>query len=182
MSRPSYTAHLLVDGYNIIGAWTSLKQARDQSGLEIARGDLIEVLANYSAYQGFETHLVFDAYAQTTPSAQEVITQHLAVYYTGFGQTADSYIERVCAQHRGKRASLNQRLIVATSDRAQQLTIMGYGAEWMSALQLESEVQTSFNQIKQRQKQRQKPVKRSLMHTLDQGARDKLTRLRFGLK
>lgn len=182
MSRPSYVARLLVDGYNIIGAWPSLKKARDCNGLEIARYELIEVLTNYSAFQGFETHLVFDAYSQATPGIQETVTQHLAVYYTDFGQTADSYIERLCAQHRGRPRLLTQRLIVATSDRAQQLTVMGYGAEWMSANQLELEVQASFQRIKQRQKNQQKPVNRSLMHALDKTAQEKLTRLRFGIK
>ncbi|HEY9881117.1 MAG TPA: NYN domain-containing protein [Leptolyngbyaceae cyanobacterium] len=182
MSRPSYVARLLVDGYNIIGAWPSLKKARDYDGLEIARSELIEALSNYSAFQGFETHLVFDAYSQATPGMQEVITHNLAVYYTDFGQTADSYIERLCAQHHGRSRLLNQRLIVATSDRAQQLTVMGYGAEWMSAHQLESEVQASFQRIKQRQRNRQKPVNRSLMHGLDKTVQEKLTRLRFGIK
>lgn len=182
MSRLTYTARLLVDGYNIIGAWSSLKEVRDQAGLEPARDELIETLANYSALQGFETYLVFDAYSQATPGIQEAVTQNLAVYYTNFGQTADSYIERVCAQHRGKAVSLDKRLIVATSDRAQQLTVMGYGAEWMSARQLELEVQASIQRFRQRQKQRQKPVGRSLMHALDQKAREKLTRLRFGEK
>jgi uncharacterized protein len=181
MSPPPYVARLWVDGYNIIGAWPALQQTRDQDGLEIARSELIEALANYSAYQGFETHLVFDAYGQATPAAQEVVTQHLNVHYTGFGQTADSYIERVCAQNR-RGAGLEQRLIVATSDRAQQLTVMGYGAEWMSAHQLALEVRASFQSIKQRQRQRQRPAKRSLMHALDQSAREKLTRLRYGLK
>ncbi|HEY9763581.1 MAG TPA: NYN domain-containing protein [Trichocoleus sp.] len=182
MSRPSYVARLLVDGYNIIGAWSSLKKARDCDGLDIARSELIEALSNYSAFQGFETHVVFDAYSQATRGVQEAVTQNLVVYYTDFGQTADSYIERLCAQHRGMPRLITQRLIVATSDRAQQLTVIGYGAEWMSANQLEAEVQASFHRIKQRQKNRQKSVNRSLMHSLDKTVQEKLTRLRFGIK
>lgn len=181
MSQPSYIARLLVDGYNVIGAWATLKRVRDLDGLELARYELIETLANYSALQGFETHLVFDAYTQATPGVEEIVTQHLATYYTNFGQTADTYIERLCAQHRGK-AGCNERLIVATSDRAQQLTVMGYGAEWMSARQLEADVQASIQRLRQRQQNRPSPAKRSLIHALDKTAQEKLTRLRFGIK
>jgi uncharacterized protein len=182
MNRPAYTARLLVDGYNVIGAWPSLQQARAEGGLETARYELVEALVNYSAFQGFQTHLVFDAYEQATPGVQEIVTQHLAVYFTEFGQTADSYIERVCAQSCSRVASIHQRLIVATSDRAQQLTVTGYGAEWMSASQLEHEVRSAVQGVRQRQKNRKKPASRSLMHALDPRVQDELTRLRFGLK
>lgn len=187
MAFSSPTARLLVDGYNMIGAWPSLSRVRDRDGLESARYELIEVLTNYSAFRGYETRLVFDAYIQNSPGSQEVVTQHLAVYYTDFGQTADSYIEKTCAQFksgisRSRTEVFPTRLIVATSDRAQQLTVIGYGAEWMSARQLESDVHSSFQSIKQRQANCRRIPSRSLMHTLDQRAKEQLTKLRFGIK
>jgi len=54
------------------------------------------------------------------------------VCYTGYGVTADAYIERFCARHRGR----GQRLIVVTSDRLEWMTATGYGAEWLSSLAL----------------------------------------------
>jgi predicted RNA-binding protein with PIN domain len=48
---PSSTpqAILLVDGYNVVGAWHSLKRVRDRYGLEEARRELADALADYSA-------------------------------------------------------------------------------------------------------------------------------------
>ena len=39
---------LLVDGYNIIGAWSELKSLRDRD-LEAARDRLVDTLINYTA-------------------------------------------------------------------------------------------------------------------------------------
>jgi len=154
--RNSTQAILLVDGYNIIGAWDSLSQTKALQGLDTAREELIMALANYSAYQDYETWAVFDAYEQRTPASQDPITQHLSVHYTGFGQTADSYIERACAKFRNDARKFTQRLIVATSDNVHRQTVIGYGAEGISALQLQNEV----TGVTQRVQRRQKPKKK----------------------
>lgn len=142
MKFPEDLTLMLVDGYNIIGAWPQLTRLRDHNGLESARHHLIEVLANYSSYQGFQTCIVFDAYARKHlgTRTQEAVTQALSVHYTNFGETADTCIEKWCAQLRYQIRLSGQRLIVATSDRAQKLTVTGYGAEWMSAQRLATEV------------------------------------------
>ncbi|MEM8542976.1 MAG: NYN domain-containing protein [Cyanobacteria bacterium P01_H01_bin.119] len=182
MSRSSPPqALLLVDGYNIIGAWPALLQAQ-AAGLEQARSELVELLVNYSAYRGFETHIIFDAYAQAGPSNQEVVTQHLRIYYTHFGQTADTYIEKVCAQFREDARKFTQRLIVATSDRAQQLTVKGYGAECLSAQQLAADVHVVSQGVQRQQRTRKKSTRRLLMNNLDPKTRDQLARLRQGQK
>ena len=93
MSRSIVPAVLLVDGYNIIGTWPCLIKTRDHAGLEAARGELVEAMTNYSAFQGYETQVVFDAQYQNTPSNRETITNFLTVHYTDLGQTADTYIE-----------------------------------------------------------------------------------------
>ncbi|MEM6453118.1 MAG: NYN domain-containing protein [Cyanobacteria bacterium P01_D01_bin.105] len=145
-------AILLVDGYNIIGAWVSLSQLKDNQGLDAARESLIVTLANYSAFQAYETWLVFDAYNQRTPASQQVVTPYLSVHYTGFGQTADSYIERACAKFRNDARKFTNRLIVATSDNVHRQTIIGYGAEGISALHLENEVAGARRRVQTRQK------------------------------
>lgn len=182
MGHRKFTARLLVDGYNIIGAWSLLQQAVQQEGFEAARQTLIETLVNYSSYRGYETQIVFDAYARDLPGEQEQITQHLSVQFTDFGQTADSYIEKVCATFLRQASARRKRLLVATSDRAQQQTVTGYGAEWMSALQLETDVRFASAGVRQRQRSRKRSGSHYLMNSLDQGVKDKLTQLRFGLK
>jgi len=176
-------AVLLVDGYNIVGAWSYLKKTRDADGLEAARWQLVEALINYTAFLGFKTQIVFDAQYQNTCGSQEAITQNLSVYYTDFGQTADTYIEKACASFRPYlRQSQPLRLIVATSDRAQQLMVMGYGAEWMSAQQLSCEVESTAVRVRQQNKSRKHSSSRFLANSIDAKARQRLAELRMGFK
>jgi predicted RNA-binding protein with PIN domain len=183
MSRSLPQAVFLVDGYNIIGTWSCLKRTRDQAGLEAARWELVEALTDYSAFQGYETQIVFDAHYQNTSSNKEVITELVSVYYTDFGQTADTYIEKACASLRPAIAqSLISRVIVATSDRVQQLMVQGYGAEWLSAQQLCYEVRATVCRVRQRYQPRKKSNGRFLANSIDAKARQRLAELRMGLK
>lgn len=184
MYRSSPEAVLLVDGYNIIGAWHQLKKTRDVDGLEAARWQLIEYLVNYSAYKDFATQIVFDAQYQQTPGHQEIKTENLAVYYTNFGETADTYIEKACASYFRQyiHKSGVSRLIVATSDRTQQLMVVGYGAEWMSAQLLGAEVESTMTKARRQQKSRKQSSSRFLANSLDPKARASLAQMRFGFK
>lgn len=182
MASSTPQAILLVDGYNIIGAWHSLQQVRDRHGLEEARHELVTTLIGYSAYQNFSTQVVFDSYYQDTPRSQEVVTGNLTLCYTDYRQTADTYIEKACALYRNDLRKFEQRLIVATSDRAQQLTVVGYGAEWMSAQKLLVEVELSAQRIHRRQQssRRHQPSGRFLASALDPVARQQLAQMRLG--
>ncbi|MBE9078593.1 NYN domain-containing protein [Romeria aff. gracilis LEGE 07310] len=180
MARSPSSAILLVDGYNIVGAWPELVSLKAEKGYEAARQQLTEDLANYSAFKGFETWLVFDAYAQPTASSQEAVTPQLSVHYTHFGQTADSYIERACAQFRHDSRKFRQRLIVATSDRVHRQTVIGYGAEWMSATQLQRELMLAMGRVRRRQKSSKGRAGR-LLGSLDPEAQSRLRQLRMGL-
>ena len=183
MPRSLLQAVLLVDGYNIIGAWPCLKKTRDHAGLEAARWELVEAMTNYSSFQGYETQIVFDAQYHQASSNQEIITELLSVHYTDFGQTADTYIEKSCASLRYKIAkSLINRVIVATSDRAQQLMVQGYGAEWLSAQQLCCEVETTICRMRHKYQQRKQSKSRFLANSIDAKARQRLAELRMGLQ
>ncbi|KKJ01040.1 NYN domain-containing protein [Prochlorothrix hollandica] len=172
-------AVLLVDGYNIIGLCPKLQQVRDRQGLEESRRHLIEALTNYSAYHGHETEVVFDAQYQSAAGNREQITDQMQVFYTEFGQTADSYIERSCAVFfREDLRRFQKRLIVATSDRAQWLTAVGYGAEWMSARQLAQDTGLSLESVRQHHQPKTRSKQRFLSSSLDDSARDKLANLR----
>lgn len=177
-------AILLVDGYNVIGAWPPLIQLRDRDGLEAARRALIETLLSYSASQDYDTQVVFDSQYRDTPGSREAITRALCVCYTDPKQTADSYIEKLCADFRKDSRKFSQRLIVATSDRAQQLTVAGYGAEWISAHRLWVEVDLATDRIRRKQKtlkkQERASSKRFLASTLDPAAQERLAKLRLG--
>ena len=159
-------AVLLVDGYNVIGAWTDLHdrhtrhnplQSGSKADLEAARDKLIEALINYSAFEDYQTKVVFDAYSRDAPAYCEIVTPNLSIHYSDFLETADTYIEKFCAAFRHDLQYSASRLIVATSDRAQQLTAIGFGAEWISSLQLISDVDFSAK----RAKRRHRPQKQS---------------------
>lgn len=160
---------MLVDGYNVVGAWRSLQDVLGTGSLAMARDHLVETLTNYSAYRGLHTTIVFDAYNNQTPAVTEEVTEYLKLHYTEYRQTADSYIEKVCAQLRRQR-----RVIVVTSDRAQQLTTSGFGAEWMSAALLEQDVRSAEHGM--RRKQRSKSSTQRRLHSvMNEEVKRKLT-------
>ena len=181
MSRSTLAAVLMVDGYNAIGNWPALVRIRDRSGLEAARRDLTEALIGYSAFQGMQTQVVFDAQYRASPGSCEALAQSLSVCYTHPGQTADTYIEKACARWCHSVARSQHRLIVATSDQAQRLTVVGYGAEWMSAQQLVRDVEATTLRIKRKQRSRQRPKSRFLAHSLDREVAEQLAKFRQGL-
>jgi uncharacterized protein len=180
---------LLVDGYNVIGLWADLYpnpddetplQHRSSSDIAAARHKLIEELVNFSAFEGYDTQVVFDAHSRDTPAYHEVITPNLSVYYTEFRETADTYIEKFCAHHKSQ-VTAKTRLVVATSDRAQQLTVGGFGAEWMSALQLVHRVEASSSRARQKQQTKRQTSGRFLFNSLDPDAQARLSAMRHGL-
>lgn len=175
-------ATLLVDGYNIVGAWPELREARDRDSLGAARQGLIEALVNYSAFEGVETRIVFDACYQNHCSSHcEAVTPNVFICYTASGQTADTYIEKLCALLCRRIGKDQERVIVATSDRAQQLTILGYGAEWLSAQRLAVEVELVAKRTRRRQQSRRQSTRRFLSNRLDPIAQQRLAQLRTSL-
>ena len=52
---------LIVDGYNIIGAWPKLEELK-RTDLAAARDMLVEKMAEYQGFTGYRVIVVFDAY------------------------------------------------------------------------------------------------------------------------
>ncbi|NEQ95143.1 MAG: NYN domain-containing protein [Cyanothece sp. SIO2G6] len=178
MSSAVGRAILFVDGYNIIGACPRLAKQRDRQGFDAARQVLSEDLVGYSAFRGYQTKLVFDAYRQGTPSREDALTDNLDICYTHPHQTADSYIEQACAQFRSDIRKFSHRLIVATSDRAQQLTVVGYGAEWMSAQRLLTDIRQVKEQVRRKKRSGMGRSKRFLANRLNPEVQQQLEQLR----
>ncbi len=181
MSAPPYQAFLLVDGYNIIGSWSDLKKSRDHYGLETARHSLIESLVNFAPMVDYRTQIVFDAHYQNTPSYSEEYTPLVSVHFAAFAETADTYIEKFCASFRNAAyQEHSSRLIVATNDRAQKLTVTGYGAECISAQRLAGEVETTSRRAKRNERSSKKSAGRFLFHALDPIAQERFRQMRQG--
>ena len=173
-------AILLVDGYNIIGSWSYLKKIRKKNGLECARDSLIESLINYTGYKALQGKLVFDAHYQKTPSNEEKYSDRLSVHFTSYAETADTYIEKFCASFYHKSEESKRRLIVATSDQAQRHTVVGYGAEWISAQGLVAEIDSTVTKQRRKLDNRRKPPGRFLFNSLDSKTPQALSQMRFG--
>ncbi|MCR8636324.1 MULTISPECIES: NYN domain-containing protein [Paenibacillus] len=135
---------LIVDGYNIIGAWPELQKLKDIS-LEEARDRLIEQLAEYQSFSGVKVLLVFDAYFVPGLGGKYVQSK-LRIYYTKEKETADELIERLVTEHIGRR----KQIYVATSDMTEQHVIFGKGAFRVPASELLVKIRLSRREIQQK--------------------------------
>ena len=126
--------YLLVDGYNIIFAWDDLA-AIAKEDMDLARSRLVNLMCNYRGLHRCDVILVFDAYRIKGNAGSFEKVNNISVVYTKEAETADSYIERTTHE-----LSKNYRVQVATSDRMEQLIIIGNGAMRISADAFRKEV------------------------------------------
>jgi predicted RNA-binding protein with PIN domain len=150
-SRGKKTKQLLiVDGYNIIGAWPELRALKDQERMDEARDLLISKLADYQSYNGIKVIIVFDAY--TVPGLGRRLNDYqIDIYYTAEKETADEKIEKLVAQFYEK----NRQIYVATSDYTSQWVIFGQGALRKSARELLLDVESVGKEITEQVKKTQ---------------------------
>ncbi|NLY78803.1 MAG: hypothetical protein GX072_02515 [Lysinibacillus sp.] len=126
---------LIVDGYNMIGAWKELRPLKD-TNLEEARNRLLELLAEYKAAMGWRVIVVFDAY-HVSGVERMYIQNAVEVIFTRKNETADERIEKLSNELKGRKT----QIYVATSDMTEQNVIFGNGALRKSARELEIEMQ-----------------------------------------
>ncbi len=168
---------LIVDGYNMIGAWPEL--ANDD--LDKARLDLIEKLADYAGYSGDEVTVVFDGHLSGRAKTNIAHRFNVTVVYTRSGETADQYIERMVDE---KTANLPRSarpiLKVATSDALEQSVVLSRGAVRISARELRRDVHAGKRAMRRTLEQKA-PVKPNMLGgRVNDAARELLERLREG--
>ncbi|MBO5266021.1 MAG: TetM/TetW/TetO/TetS family tetracycline resistance ribosomal protection protein [Ruminiclostridium sp.] len=139
---PTGPEYLLVDGYNIIFAWEKLNKLAKDS-LDLARTELINILCNYQGFKRNEVIVVFDAYKVKGNKGEVEKTGGISVVYTKEAETADMYIEKATRKLGGKH-----KVRVATSDRLEQLIILGSGAIRISATEFLKEVEETESSIR----------------------------------
>ncbi len=134
---------LIVDGYNMIGAWPELVALKDKNLLEEAREQLLKKLSNYAKFEDLEIIVVFDA--QFVPGITQTYNKYsLEVIFTEEGQTADSYIEKMA----GEKNNRLTQVAVATSDLAEQWVVFSQGALRVSANELFKRIKKAEEQIR----------------------------------
>ena len=141
--KPEGPEYLLIDGYNVIFAWEFLKDIAETS-LEMARDKLVDILLSYKAFKDIELIVVFDAYKVKNNHGSVEKIHDLYVVYTKEAETADMYIEKTTHQL-GKK----HKVRVVSSDRLEQLIILGAGALRIPASAFLAEVRETEKQIKQ---------------------------------
>ncbi|MEH7223795.1 NYN domain-containing protein [Bacillus sp. JJ1521] len=126
---------LLVDGYNIIGAWPELRLLKTKD-FSAARDLLIEKMAEYQAYTGYKVIVVFDAHL--VPGIEtKTKSRKIEVIFTRENETADERIEKLAKQ----LSNIKTQIHVATSDFTEQWQIFGQGALRKSARELLTEME-----------------------------------------
>jgi predicted RNA-binding protein with PIN domain len=134
--------YLLVDGYNIIHAWTDLREIA-RVDLDGARLRLIDRLRNYQGWKRNKVIVVFDAYKVKGNHGSVERMGDLSVVYTKEAETADMYIEKT-----SYALSRDNRVRVATSDGLEQMIILGHGATRVPAAELEFEMKQVESEIR----------------------------------
>ena len=168
--------YLLVDGYNIIFAWEELNELA-KADLHAAQSKLMDILSNYQGYKKCTLILVFDAY-KVEGHAEEVIRYHnIHVVYTKEAETADQYIEKTV-----HRIGRQYQVTVATSDRLEQIIILGQGAHRISAQGLKEEVEQTMQELRQEWKARRQSSKTYLFDGASEEVSDYVERVRLGKK
>ena len=153
--RRRTTAWLVVDGYNVIGAWPML-QKKARHSLEDARETLCDMLMNHCGYTGQILMLVFDAKGSgDVVKIRRIVAgkQHQMVF-TSKRQTADQFIERFVREH------AKEQMTVASSDQLIQIMVFSHAAR-MSAREL-MEMVTSHRLTERNKMAQLKPAKGSL--------------------
>jgi predicted RNA-binding protein with PIN domain len=142
---------VIVDGYNVVHAWPSLKRILENASLEDARDALIRRLAVMSLVTGEPVTVVFDAHHSASLANSEETVEGVRVIFTRKGHSADHAIERLAYQ-----ASITGDVItVATSDRFQRDLVRGMGRAVISALELERRVVSAEEEMARRVKRYQ---------------------------
>lgn len=123
---------LIVDGYNMIYAWDSLKDLAYED-LSLARDKLITYLYNYLPYLDHDIWVVFDGYKVKNNIGSKIQKKGLIIIYTKADETADAFLEKSSYDLKD-----TYRVTYATSDALIQNAVFSQGAFRMSAKELET--------------------------------------------
>lgn len=164
--------YLLVDGYNIVFAWEELSELA-KINIDSARGRLLDILCSYQGARKGHLIVVFDAYRVQGHATEFLDYHNIHVVFTKEAETADQYIEKF-AHDNGKHSNVT----VATSDRLEQVIILGQGCQLLSARELKEDVERVHTEILLEAERRQTGGRRSrLIDTVSEDVRCRLSEM-----
>ena len=132
---------LIVDGYNIIFAWSDLAELAKED-LEAARNRLCDILSNYAGFRKCYLVLVFDGWKTKGNPGEKSQYHNIQVVFTKEGETGDAYIESLVSQ-----IGPNYAVRVASSDGLVQLSSFRTGVLRMSSRELLEEIESANREM-----------------------------------
>jgi len=161
----------LVDGYNVIFAWSDLSKTAETS-LEDARIKLLDMLCDYQGYKQNFVIVVFDAHQIRGGAGSVEPYNNIQVVFTKEAESADNFIEKTTAI-----LAKHDKVRVVTSDYTEQIIIMGRGAIRISANEFRHEIENLRSAAQKLLNKR--PVKKNqLMDLLDDKTAQMLEEMR----
>lgn len=170
------TKYLLIDGYNIIFAWPELKDLA-KTNMDSARSKLQDILCNYQGYKKCNVILVFDGHKVKGNPGTVIKYHNIHVIFTKEAETADQYIEKISHQ-----IGRQYQVQVATSDKLEQIIIMGKGCTRLSARDLKKEIEETNIEIKKEHLERIPSKKNRLFDNVDPELMEYLEKIRLNKK
>lgn len=163
---------LLVDGYNVIGAWDVPR--KEKLSIGEARERLVHLIADYAGYAGEEVIVVFDGHYTDRPVRSHSHVHGVEVVFTKRSESADNYIEALCAAVPKWR-----QVRVATSDAVEQTVTLGRGAVRISSREFLIEL-TQVRQSGRERMQQEKVSRGDIFSRLPPHQREIFERMRRG--
>lgn len=149
--------YMLVDGYNLIFSFNDLKEIANHQ-IEAARNQLLHLLSSYQAIKNCHLLVVFDAYKQDHVDHQLLKNERIDILFTKTNVSADQYI-----QQKAKELEKDYQVIVVTSDRLIQLSVLSANAKRISSRLFEVELNRLIEkELEQYQKAHPKQANRPL--------------------
>jgi predicted RNA-binding protein with PIN domain len=165
--------YLILDGYNVINSWPELKLLMNGS-LEVARGELVGMMAEYRAFKDINVIIVFDAYLVKGSTRNIEKLKGVEVIFTKEKETADAYIERLIIELSNNRKN---RVSVVTNDWTEQQMVLGGGATRISVREMVLEFNVIKNKINKKI-EAPKRQKETLSDRIDKSILEKLEKFR----
>ena len=170
--KESKEEYLLVDGYNVIHAWTELSELAGDN-MDGARMKLLDILSNYQGIKKCQIIVVFDAYRLEGHQEETLDYLNIHVVYTKEAQTADQYIEKFAHDNQHK-----YNITVATSDGLQQIIIRGAGSAILSARELKEEIDRANERTMEEFQEKRGRDRSYLIDALTEVAKKKVEEIR----
>ncbi len=115
---------LIVDGHSVIFGWPDLRALHSGANRARARDQLVSLLTEFQDTSGIKTVVVFDGRGTAANEVAEL--NSIQIFYSAEHGTADQIIERLVAKY-----AEHHRIMVATSDRMEQQTVISFGGSTM---------------------------------------------------